>query len=270
MFQRTDPSPGALAARVSAAGTIVREAGALAHDYFARRATLAVETKSGQQDLVSVADRAVESLIREAVLARFADDGLVGEEHGRRAGTSGFEWLIDPIDGTSCFLHGLRSWCVAVALVHAGRAVAGLVYDPCADHLYVAQAGRGAFCGKSRLAVDAATPFSGGLIAVGSSRAAHAAHVGSVIAGVMRAGGVYMRNGSAALTLAHVAAGHYLGYYERVLNAWDCMAGMLLVREAGGTVAGWEAGDVLAARPCIAAAPQAVATLRGIVAASSD
>ncbi|MCD7060582.1 inositol monophosphatase family protein [Pelagibacterium xiamenense] len=253
------------AVRREAAKDIIREAGRLALEYFERYTSLTVETKTGQQDVVSVADRAVESMLREAVAARFPNDGLIGEEHGHLAGSSRFSWLIDPIDGTSCFLHGLRSWCVAIAVLEDGAPVLGLVYEPCTGYLYWAERGRGAYRDDASIFVDAMTPFGGGLIAIGASQDASAAHVGSVIAGVLEAGGVYMRNGSAALTLAHVAAGHYLAFYEPKLRAWDCVAGLLLVAEAGGEADDFLAGGgLLEQKPCFAAAPQAAAILRDI------
>ncbi|QKV17179.1 inositol monophosphatase family protein [Oricola thermophila] len=256
----------ACAQRIDAAMSIIRDAGRMALDYFERYRSLAVEEKSGGQDIVSIADRAVESLIREAILDRFGEDGIVGEEHGNVSGSSGFQWLVDPIDGTGSFLHGLQTWSVVIAILRDGEPVAGLVLEPCTGRLYRARCGEGAFCDDAPIAVDTATPFTGGLFAIGASRPEASAHIGAVVTGVLAAGGGYMRNGSAALSLAHVAAGHYLGFYEPQLNAWDCVAGLLIVSEAGGTADDFLGDDgVFARKPCFAAAPQAAPLFRQIV-----
>ncbi|MFZ2103351.1 MAG: inositol monophosphatase [Oricola sp.] len=261
------PSARQCADRLDAAREIIREAGRIALDYFGRYRTLDIEEKSSGQDIVSVADKAVEEFITAAIRARFDDDGFVGEEHGGREGVSRYRWLIDPIDGTGCFLHGLRSWSVVIAILEDGMPVAGLVLEPCTDRLYWARHGHGAFCNDAPIRIDSATPFSGGLFAVGASKPELSAHIGSVIAGVLAHGGSYMRNGSAALSLAHVAAGHYLGFYEPVLNAWDCVAGLLIVSEAGGQTDDFLAdGELSKPKPCFAASPSTAATLRAIIA----
>lgn len=125
---------------------------------------------------------------------------------------------------------------MVIALLHRETPVAGLIYEPCAGHLYTANRGEGAWRDGISIHVDDRTPFSAGFIAIGASRREDGPYVGSIIEAVMTEGGVYMRNGSAALSLAHVAAGHYLAFYEPVLSAWDCVAGLLLVSEAGGSV----------------------------------
>ena len=133
------------ATRLAAAKTIIREAGALALDYFGRYDTLDVQSKQSAQDLFSQADTSVENLIRNAIATRFPGDGLVGEEHGETAGDGPYQWVIDPIDGTSCFLYGLPSWCVVIAVLEHGVPVVGVTYDACRDQLYWAALGQGAF-----------------------------------------------------------------------------------------------------------------------------
>lgn len=244
------------AERLALAKTIIREAGKSALAYFQRYETLEIKTKSNAQDIVSVADTAVETYIRSAISDRFAQDGLVGEEHGHQPGTSPFTWIIDPIDGTSCFLHGLRSWCVVIAVLEHGTPVHGLIYDPCTDELFWASAGQGAFRNDTPIAVDNQSTLAEGLTAIGGSNASYSAHIGRIVTELLAAGGAYMRNGSAALTLAHVAAGHYVAYYQPLLSSWDCVAGLLLVSEAGGVTNDFlvsaglsEKGDVFAAAP---------------------
>ncbi|MCI5076924.1 inositol monophosphatase [Oricola sp.] len=253
-------------ARFAVAEHLIRDAGRMALDYFDRYQTLAIEEKSSGQDIVSVADKAVETYLSEQIRRRFPDDAIVGEEHGGIAGASGFQWIIDPIDGTGCFLHGLRSWSVVIAILDHGTPVAGLILEPCANRLYSAERGSGAFCDDAPIRVDSMTPFDAGLFAVGASLPEQSAHIGSIIAGILANGGSYMRNGSAALSLAHVAAGHYLGFYEPVLNAWDCVAGLLIVSEAGGEADDFLAGgDITAKRPCFAASPRVAPEFRAII-----
>ncbi|MBB4121275.1 inositol monophosphatase family protein [Martelella radicis] len=262
----TTSSSPARAARLAAAKIIIREAGALALDFFRRRESLIVETKTSGQDLVSVADRSVEGFIRAEIAARFPEDGLLGEEHGKADGKSGFCWIIDPIDGTSPFLHGLESWSVVIAIAEGDRTVLSLIAHPATGALYWAEEGHGAWCDNKQLSIDAATPFSGGVIAIGPGGAVHARAVGRIIANILEDGGSFMRNGSAALSLAHVAQGSYLGFYEPELSAWDCVAGLLLVREAGGIAIDPFAGDLTAMRrPCLAAAPQVAERLKEIL-----
>lgn len=263
----TMPSPIDRAERLAAAKSIINAAGAMALDFYSRHKSLAIETKQSEQDLVSVADRSVEEFIRAEIAALFPDDGLLGEEHGMRTGSSAFCWIIDPIDGTSPFLNGLDSWSVVIALAEAGRTVLALVAHPVTKTLYWAEEGKGAWRDDQPISVNATTRFSGGIIAIGPGARSHAGAVGRIVTEVLENGGSFMRNGSAALSLAHVAQGSYLGFYEPELSAWDCVAGLLLVREAGG-IAEDPFADRLAAdrRPCLAASPQIAPHLRAIIA----
>ena len=151
----TDP----LDLRLLAACAIVREAGQLAHDYFLRRDTLEIEFK-GKQDLVSVADRAVEDAIRAHLTRAFPDDDLIGEEGGYAADRGGDRvWVIDPIDGTGNFLRGVPYWSVALAYVVGGRTELAVTYDPVHDELFVARRGHGASRNSRRIHVsDRADP----------------------------------------------------------------------------------------------------------------
>tara|TARA_R110002020_G_scaffold34327_8_gene104517 strand:+ start:55 stop:861 length:807 start_codon:yes stop_codon:yes gene_type:complete len=247
------------ATRLAAAKTIIREAGALALDYFGRYDTLDVQSKQSAQDLFSQADTSVENLIRNAIATRFPGDGLVGEEHGETAGDGPYQWVIDPIDGTSCFLYGLPSWCVVIAVLEHGVPVVGVTYDACRDQLYWAALGQGAFRDGVALDINRRAQIADGLTAIGGSNAVYSRRVGGIIERMLAAGGSYMRNGSTALTLAHVAAGHYVGYFQPLLHSWDCLAGLLLVAEAGGVTNDFLAGaglygqgDVFAAAPQVA------------------
>ena len=125
------------------AALMAEEAGALALDYFNRRETLVIEQKRDPQDVVSVADREVENLIRKRVAEKFPDDGFLGEEYGLQPGTSGLTWVVDPIDGTSPFVNGMPNWCVSIALLKDEEPIIGVIAAPCHQEVYAAAAGRG-------------------------------------------------------------------------------------------------------------------------------
>lgn len=158
-----------ISARVQVATAVIREAGALASTYFRDLAALEIEAKGNGQDLVSNADRAVEELIRKRLARKFPQDGFLGEEYGFEDSASGFVWVIDPIDGTSCFLHGARAWCVAIALVRGKTTLGGLIFDPGADELFSAVAGEGAQLNGASISVDLATDLQHGLTSVGAN-----------------------------------------------------------------------------------------------------
>lgn len=222
------------AARLAFARTMIREAGQVALDHFNRRDKLEIITKSDGQDLVTAADRGVEDFIRSAIAQAFPDDGIIGEEHGADFGTSGFTWILDPIDGTSVFLHGLTQWTVVVSLYHGENVVAGLILQPAHDTLYYASAGQGGFIergGETTPMRVSQIPFTSSFIAVGMG---DPAQIGQFLTNVLANGGAHVRNGSSALTLALVAAGNFGGFYEGLLYIWDMAGGMLMVREAGG------------------------------------
>ena len=196
----------------------------------------------------------------------FPDDGLWGEEHGRQSGTSGFDWVIDPIDGTTAFLHGIPNWTVVIALLENNKPVLGLVLVPAQGKLYWAEDGAGAYCGDNPIHVDDLSPLDSGLFVVGPGGRQFSDHVGGIITRLMDKGGMFIRFGSAAHSLALVAAGHLSGFYEPRLNAWDCLAGQLLVREAGGKTRGFDAGSDWSQRqPVFAAACEVAAEFSDII-----
>ena len=258
----------AQADRLRAAKEVAREAGRTALAYFRNPDGLEVVAK-GRQDFVSAADHAVEKLIRERLLGLFPDDGFLGEESGAANGNSDASgiWVVDPIDGTTNFINRVPVWCVSIAYVRQDRIEVGVVYDPNADELFAARRGHGAFCGGTPMSASAADSLTQGTVGVGySTRTSGATAVGS-IRRLLDAGGIYQRNGSGALMLAYVGAGRLLGYLEAHINAWDCLAGILLVREAGGWTNDFLANDgLLQGNPVIAAAPgvaDAVRTVAG-------
>jgi len=252
----------ATADRHALACGIAREAGALALGYFDERAALAVETKDTPQDVVSRADRAVEDLIRARIAAAFPADAILGEEGGASPGESGFGWVIDPIDGTMPFLSGLPHWCVAIAVTRAGETVAAATFAPVSGTLWEARIGAGTRRDGQPLSISGAPGLTGRMTAIGASHRTDPAHVGAVIGRLMAEGGVFYRNGSGAMMLAQVAEGALAGYYEPHMHPWDALGGLLMVSEAGGRTAPFDAGG----GPVLAASPEAFASLTRIAA----
>ncbi len=210
----------------------------------------------GPGDFVSRADRQAERVIREALMEARPSYGFLGEEDGAVPGEDPTRrWIVDPLDGTTNFLHGLPHWAISIALEHKGQIVAGVVYDPVKDEMFFAEKGLGAFLNESRLRVSGRTRMTEAIFATGvpfgarrdlPATLADMARLMPLCAGVRRFG-------AAALDLAYVAAGRYEGFWERGLMPWDMAAGLLIVSEAGGFVAaiGQEdkplvSGDVIA------------------------
>ena len=254
--------------RFSLAQALAREAGALAHRLFTDRDTLEIESK-GPQDWVSRADREVEDLIRARIADAFPQDGFLGEESGAAAPAAGGEgavWVVDPIDGTACFLAGIPTWCVSIALVSGGEIELGVIYDPNADELFAAHRGQGARLNGAPLPSLTAGSLADGLFGLGHSARVPAEAVVGFMRDLLRAGGMFIRNGSGALMLAYVAAGRLVGYFEPHMNSWDTLAGFALIREAGGWTNDYLAGDALEKGNAVAAcAPALEAELTGLL-----
>lgn len=251
----------AMQARYELAQVVARRAGEKALEMFRQRDSLVIESK-GLQDMVSIADRDTELLIRAEVQASFPEDGFLGEEGGLERADARFLWVIDPIDGTACFVNGMHAWCLSIGVLCEGKPVIGVVYDPNSDEMFHALGGHGAFVNTTALQVAPATALSEGVLGVGFS---HRVPVSAFIPFLNRTlsdGGMFIRNGSGALMLAYVAAGRLIGYYEPHINAWDCMAGIVLVREAGGRVNDFLSGEgLLQGNPIIAAGANLYPTL---------
>ena len=255
--------------RHTAVRDIARKAGRLALDYFVNRAELVVESK-GPADFVSHADRAVESLIRAELARTFPGDAFLGEETAAEFdGPIDRCWVVDPIDGTHNFLRGVPYWNVSIGYVEDGRTMVGAVYDPAHDELFHAMRGTGAWqstaSGETRLAVANTRVLAGAYIVLGH----HDRHRDDRYLDIRRrmmSAGTAMRNfGSAALQLAHVANGRLDAFIELELSAWDAVAGLLLVEEAGGYHSPFETTTPAAKAPCLACAPGIARELRELV-----
>jgi myo-inositol-1(or 4)-monophosphatase len=253
-------------ARLAVATPLIREAGDLAAGYFARRETLTRETK-GPQDFVSIADREVEALIRTRLAVAFPDDGFLGEESGGAGGERC--WVVDPIDGTSNFLRGIPLWGVSIAHAIAGEPVLGLIYLPCVGRLYSTVLGRGATCNGLPIHASLIGDLAQATILVGLSRRTSPDPALDMMETALRGGSALRCMGTCVVALAMVAEGTAEGYYEAHVQPWDCLAGMLIVREAGGRtneVPGpamlAHGGPLLAATPALYDRLAAVASVR--------
>lgn len=241
-----EPTPSDLLTRYEFARQLAQRAGREALSYFQRRSELLVEHKGGnRQDVVSIADRAVESLIRSAIHDAFPDDDFLGEESGGGAGSARCCWVVDPIDGTSSFVNGLPTWCVAIGVVIDGIPQIGVIYDPNHQELFHACAGQGAWLNEQPMQVHNGSQLNEGLLGISSSPRTPPQHLATFLTGLTEAGGQFVRVGSGALTTAWVAAGRLIGYYEYHMSPWDSLPGLVLTREAGGLSNDYLAGDGL-------------------------
>ena len=234
---------------VPKAAEIAREAGARLREFFAH----GVETEyKGDVDLVTVADRTVEKLIRTRIAETWPDHGIYGEEGTREGLDRSFRWYVDPLDGTTNFAHGVPQFCVSMGLERRtflssagedGKLVAAVIYDPMRDELYSAEADRGAFLNGKRMHVSRIPDLAESLVATGfPSRKRHDnPNIHFYQEFTLRSHGV-RRAGSAALDLAYVACGRYEAFWEFNLNPWDTAAGILLLEEAGGKVTDFAGG----------------------------
>jgi myo-inositol-1(or 4)-monophosphatase len=216
-------------------------------------------SKKGPGDYVSAADIKAEQVILEALAAARPGYGFLGEERGLVPGTDKTHtWIVDPLDGTTNFLHAIPHFACTVALERDGQIVAGVTYNPVSNEHFWAEKGRGAFLNDKRIRVAARRELAESVLGTGIpfiGRPGHGLFLKELHQVAPRVSGV-RRFGSAALDLAFVAAGRFDGYWERGLSKWDMAAGVLLVTEAGGAVSDadggsdpLETGNILAANP---------------------
>jgi myo-inositol-1(or 4)-monophosphatase len=226
------------------------------------RAALDVEAVRVSQkqvnDFVTEIDQASERIIIETLLTAYPDHGILAEESGSQHGNPNADhiWIIDPLDGTTNFLHGLPHFAISVAVEERGELIAGVVYQPLVDELFWAEKGQGAYLNESRLRVSGRDKMENALLATGipfKGKEGHEEFMAEMAEFMPSVAGI-RRFGSAALDLAYVAAGRYDGFWESNLQPWDIAAGILLVREAGGYVTDMNGGtDMLKTGGIIAA-----------------
>ena len=262
----------ALDTRFHVACAIAREAGEVAKRRFLDRNSFTVGFK-GPQDFLTEVDGEVERLIATRLHALFPGDGFIGEEGEGRVGQAGAPvWVVDPIDGTSNFARGAPHFCISIAALVGREVEIGVIYDPMVDELFAARRGAGASVNGTRLKVSDATDLKSAAIEVGWNARYGAERYLSVIGRIVAAGSAVGRSGSGALGLAYVAAGRRDGYVETFMNAWDCLAGIALIREAGGYVSDFLSNDglrkgnaILAAAPGVKDALIQAAAIEGLV-----
>jgi myo-inositol-1(or 4)-monophosphatase len=215
----------------------------------------------GPANFVTAADRRTEEILRAELAKARPGYGFLGEEGGRREGSDKTHtWVVDPLDGTTNFLHGIPQFCISIGLLRDDTVVAGLIYNPISDDLYTAERGKGAFLNDRRLRVAARQRLNEAVIACPLPHHGR----GDLALGLRELGAVQdkvaglRRFGAAALDLAFVAAGRLDGYWERNLSPWDVAAGMLMVREAGGYVTDLDGGDRVFEKGHIVAGNEAI------------
>jgi myo-inositol-1(or 4)-monophosphatase len=217
-------------------------------------------SNKGPSDFVSAADLKAEKTLRAELAKARPRFGFLMEETGEIAGEDGkHRWIIDPIDGTTNFLHGIPHFAISIGLEMEGEIIAGLVYNPIVEEVFYAEKGQGAFLNDKRLRVSSRNRMSESVIATGipfHGRPGHEPFL-QQLGRVMQTVAGVRRMGSASLDLAYVAAGRYEGFWETGLQPWDIAAGILLVREAGGYVTDFKGGkDVLHSGNVVAANPK--------------
>jgi myo-inositol-1(or 4)-monophosphatase len=223
-------------------------------------------TSKGHNDFVTEVDQAAERAIIDTLLYAYPNHGILAEETGREHGVrnSEFLWIIDPLDGTTNFIHGLPQYAVSIALAHRGKVEQAVVYDPARNDLFYATKGRGAFLNDKRLRVSKRIRMAEALIGTGFPfrKGDNFKRYLKMFEEVMQACAGVRRPGAAALDLCYVAAGWYDGFFETGLQPWDCAAGSLMITEAGGLVGNFTGeADFLYQREMVAGNPKIYAQL---------
>lgn len=234
--------------------TVTASAGALALDAFRTRKP-GDFTLKGRQDFLTEADGAVESHVRTAITAAFPQDGILGEEAG--GALAEHLWVIDPIDGTANFARGIPHFCVAISFCEKGETLLGAIFNPVTGEFYFARKGQGATKNGVAMSVAQTGSIANASVEIGWSPRVATADYLAAQERVFAKGANIRRGASGALAIAWVAEGRTDGYAEYYMNAWDCLAGLLMVREAGGVTGAYPAveGELLTGGEIFAAAP---------------
>lgn len=252
--------PSNFSANLNVMMLAARKAGRSLVKDFGEVEKLQVSSKSAG-DFVSRADIRAEGIIREDLMEARKTYGFLGEESAEIKGEDPTRrWIVDPLDGTTNFLHGMPHWAISIALEHKGEIVSAVIYDPVKDEMFVAEKGTGAWVNDARLRVSNRSDFIESVFATGipwggspnlPANLQQMARIAPQCAGIRRWG-------AAALDLAYVAAGRFEGYWEKGIHAWDIAAGILIVKEAGGFVEAiepdqnpMETGSILAANTAV-------------------
>ena len=226
--------------RVSLAKKLGVEAGKILLQF---ASTGVKEEQKGTVDFVTDADHAAESFLVKAISEDFPDDALIAEEGGGSLSPSGFGWVIDPLDGTTNFMHGVPHYAVSVGIAYGGVPVGGVIVDPNRNEIFSSIQGQGAFLNEKRISVSTRMTLERSVLATGFpyDRRAQADELLSRLKRALLTVQGIRRAGAAALDLCWVACGRYDGFFEQNLNPWDTCAGVSLVWESGGVVTGYSA-----------------------------
>nr|WP_316652218.1 inositol monophosphatase family protein [uncultured Gellertiella sp.] len=264
MTDQTRLGPQDLSARLDIAEQAARAAGLLLVGHYGTRDQLAIEQK-GRNDFVSNADREAEAVISGLIRAAFPQDGFLGEETGMaEAGNPDVIWCVDPLDGTTNFLKGAHNWCVSIGLWAHGVPVLGVIYDPVRDELFTGSDHHPATCNGKPIRVSDIDSFDRTALGLGRNQRVGPEAVPSDMLKLFHAGGSFRQVGAGALMLAYVAAGRVDGYFERHMWAWDAVAGLALIRAAGGVIEVYPepGGSVAAGALTLASGPGLFAQLK--------
>jgi myo-inositol-1(or 4)-monophosphatase len=224
---------------------------------------LTVEQK-GQNDYVSEVDRAAEAAIVQVLREAYPQHSILAEESGALDANSEYQWIIDPLDGTTNFLHGFPQYCVSIALAVKGVVQHGVIFDPSRNDLFTASKGAGAFLNDRRIRVSKTLNIKDALLCTGFpyKEFAHFDRYLAVFKEMTQKSSGVRRPGAAALDLAYVAAGRFDGFWEQGLNPWDVAAGGLMILEAGGLIADFNGeGDWLHSGTVVAGTPRVFAPM---------
>lgn len=234
-----------------------RRAGAIINRAALDGGGLEVRAKQ-RNDFVTRVDHAAEAAIIEVVRKAYPDHSVLAEESGKSAGSAEYQWIIDPLDGTTNFIHGFPQYCVSIAIRHRGALAHGVVYDPVRNELFTASKGRGAFLNDRRIRVSKCARLGEALVGTGFpfKEVSRMDLYMKQLVNLMKSSSGVRRAGAAALDLAYVACGRLDAFWEMGLSVWDMAAGALMILEAGGLVgdlrgeAGYlESGEICAATP---------------------
>ena len=241
--------------------TAARKAGDIINRYSDRVEDLEVQDK-GRNEFVSKIDQMAEEAIIDTIKMAFRDHSIIGEESGHHKGDSAFEWVIDPLDGTTNYLAGIPQFSVSIAAKKNDQIILGVIFDPNKDELFTASKGEGAKVNQKRIRIGKRKSLEGSLLGTGFPYRGESPEIMDMYFNTLKAllpgtSGI-RRPGSAALDLAYVAAGRYDGFWEMNLSEWDIAAGVLMIQEAGGLVGDFsgghthmQTGDIVAANPRI-------------------
>lgn len=212
--------------------------------------------EKGPSDLVTEADLASQQAIRQVLIAAFPKHDILGEEDTHvLERTSAYRWIIDPLDGTTNYVHQVPHYCVSIGLEHEGQLLAGCIYDPVSKECYTAGAGQGAWCNGRRIRTSTTEQLKQALVATGFPASVKPESREIIdLNKLLIAAQAIRRTGSAALNLCYVACGRFDGFWARETKAWDVAAGALLIQEAGGVVTSFDGSPARMDKPRLIAA----------------